>query len=111
MIQQMYKECFSKNYMSEGLPNSLIQNFALKNELQIVYKENKAWLFDYENSVLYTLTQIGALFIYAYTNGHSYQEIITAISKHFNVPVNKVDSDMQSFLSWMLIKDLIKLNS
>lgn len=111
MVSQMYEKCFSEKSESVMVPNSLIQNFELKNELHVVYKENKAWVFDYENSVLYTLTQIGALFIYAFTKGHSYKEIVAAISKTYGISMYIVDSDLQSLLSMMLKNKLINLVS
>lgn len=111
MISQMYEKCFSEKKENVIVPNSLIQNFELKKELHVVYKENKAWIFDYDNSVLYTMTQIGALFIYAFTKGHSYKEIVAAISKTYGISTYIVDSDLQSFLSEMLRNKLIKLAS
>jgi hypothetical protein len=114
MIPSLYNWCFEKSSGSfiKDIPQSLFQHVALKKEIQIVFKDNKAWIFDYENSVLYTLTQIAALFVYALIQGHKYKEIVNAISEYYNVPVFRVDSNCQEFLSEMYkLKLILNCNS
>lgn len=111
MIDNLYAQIFNSDVKGKQFPNSLIQNYTLKERLQIVFKGNKAWVFDYENSVLYTLTQMGALFTYALQKGHSYAEIVTAISQFYGLSVYRVDSDFQEFLSDMFKIKFIQLAS
>ncbi len=109
MIEEFYKKVFTKNIPKISTPVALISKFKLKEDMHVVYKSNKAWIFDYHNSVLYTLNQIGALLIYAHSKGHEYSYIIKAISNYYDKRCEVINSDIQSFLTDMLKKDLLKL--
>ena len=109
IIEKLFHECWSTETPKAELPNSTIRTFKLREALQIVYKENKGWIFHYKESVLYTLTQVAALFIYAVQEGFSYEEIVSKISNHYKIPVYSVDADFQEFLADLYKLKLIRL--
>ncbi len=111
MIKELYDQCFSLDYSDIKVPMGLTTPPKLKDDMQVVFKGNKGWLFDYHNSVLYTLSQLGALFVYALMQDKSYEDIVKSISNYYDINSYIVDSDIQSFLVSMHKKDLLKIGS
>lgn len=109
MIEELYESCFAGPVDSAAVPASLIRDFCLKQPLHIVFRKNKGWIFDYENSVLYTLTQLAALFLYAIMQGRTYAETVAAISRYYGPPICRVDSDLQGLLTKLYQLKLITL--
>ncbi|SHI20636.1 hypothetical protein [Sporanaerobacter acetigenes] len=109
MLEKLYNNCLEYKLDNIEVPNSLITNFKLKEDLQVVFKDNKGWVFDYHNSVLYNLNQVASLFVYMTQKGHLYKECVALISNYYKIPVPRVDSDLQSLINNMLKYELLIL--
>lgn len=109
MLDKIYDSYQTMPIGDHQIFNSLITDFELKEDMQIVFKDNKAWIFDYHNSLLYNLNQIAALLVFMKQKGHTYKEIVTFISSYYEIPIHRVDSDIQSLLNDMFKNHLLNI--